>query len=190
MLAPKRLPVASLRTHSAAARPPQSSGGEAMRSAMSRPRNSVGREVEERAVLVAHRGAARGADRSVASITASRPALRFHEQAMPHLHAIRQCELADRIIFDLVRRGSAVRRAAGCRGRLALRGNRTSTGRGRRGGRRGRSGSRRPTAAGPRTSRSAGPVGIVEGEVGGEHLAELARLRIRSRIACIAAVWR
>ena len=50
---PKRSPAASLRTHSAAARPPHSSGGDAMRSAL-RPLKSVGGEVEERAVLVTH----------------------------------------------------------------------------------------------------------------------------------------
>ncbi len=59
MLAAKRSPAASLRTHSTAARPPQSSR---------RRRNSLrvaafeqlGREVEERAILVAHARAAIG----------------------------------------------------------------------------------------------------------------------------------
>ena len=172
MLAPKRLPIASLRTHSAAARPPHSSGGDVRRSA-SRPLNSSA-EKSKKEPFSLRICAPPPVPYKVALITASAPALRFHEQADTDGHPIGELEFADRIVFDLVRARPDARRAAGSRWALVTSGKSNSH-------------SARSTRCTPRSIRHPPPesagsqnqpalraVGIVEGEVGGEHLAELA----------------
>src|SRR4051812_9239758 len=78
VLPENRSPRTSFRSHSTAARPPHSSGGEAMRS-RSRPR-SRSAEKSKNEPFSLRIWAAPSVPVTLASMTASWPALRFHEQ--------------------------------------------------------------------------------------------------------------